>query len=673
LHSDVVDYLKRTVPIVEIDALNLNGAEQSLDAIVIAYGDLQRVPALFETPLLLVGTNAEYNLAPPYQVSEFISADAPCSTQGAVPSAGPDMSALEQKLQSAREKVQYVRSVRRIFGDEFKVDESALQDTIQEGEARSLFDAHYLFCKDFVQDTFDRVKTSPDRESADKMGKKIALFAAEVKDMSLLDELLDLYQKIGISSAINKALESPSGQELVTRAPEFLPALLAFFAPEMKEAPVGKPLHRYSHSVTHVPGASAYIKHAQGQQRAAIRNEIVMLGKYHQNLKRVREYLKRSSESAQASFLSLPQMLFFPAKAIAEKVDYDALVLSELPGEQLASYLYAQHRELQAIEDKKEREAKAKALEPVREAVLTDVAKFTALAYALAKLEGDEMLHRVFSKKPEKHLDRLRLRFIGDPDGDADFGGLPGGLRKAFKGGASDEIELYAQTLLQNIGPVLDVIVQATPGVDTDRTALNLLIERPQLRIHNVDFGTFRDYPLLQNWVHASLLLSNYDNCTKQFDKDYVFGNERQPLFRKGEQRPWHVYSIFEFMQQFQAQLGVVRKALSVRKPAARNALRFSLPPSTDVAREFYALSVYQSGIHFGYLERLRDPRHHNVDFIDFMQHELIENQRYSIRALEQWSTRQEQESMRGPNDLLYSASERLHDAISMRMQHHDH
>lgn len=682
LPQEVLAYLRAHVPLHACDALNLNGAEQGLDAIVLAFDDISRMPRLYETPLVLVGTEPQYNLAPAFTISEFVPVKPFTKDTGAGPQECVEFDApsLEHKIGMLREKVQYVRTARRIFGQELQVDESALQDTLQDGQARSLFEAYYFFCQEFIHDQFDLVTSMPDREAAKGLRKKLGGFAWETGNYALLDDLFDHHEWIGVANAINKGLVSPFGQDLIKKAPEFLPTLVAFLAPEMKGAPIGYDVHEHSHSVIHPPGTSLYIKHSQGTQRTSTRHEALVLEKHHKYLKRVQDYLKRIQDSTGEEFLSLPPVMYMTPKSIAEKINYDVLVLGELPGEQLAHYLYAQDKRIKALPaDSADRPALEAELDRVRAAVLDDVAKSTALSYSIARLEDREpdLVRHTFSKDPLVLQGRLERRFLGDAKGDADFRDMPGGVRKAMQEwqGSDKDIVPCEQTVIKHFGPVLDIIANSSPGIDTDRSAQNLLINtrrQPNLYVGNVDFETFRDDPLLQNWVQASLLLSNYNNGHQEMKDDFVYVPDKAPMFRKGEKVSWHYVSIFDFLKRFQSHLATVRKALS-RNHNARYALRFSLPNPVDAAQEFYALSAFRSGFHFGYLERFRELRKQEINFVDWMQHEYIENQRKSIEELEKHLPKSRQDELREPFRLLYDASGHLHDGVVMRMQYNDH
>lgn len=147
---------------------------------------------------------------------------------------------------------------------------------------------------------------------------------------------------------------------------------------------------------------------------------------------------------------------------------------------------------------------------------------------------------------------------------------------------------------------------------------------------------------------------------------DYTYGSGKL-VFKKDQPVSWHALSMFEFPQRFQKHLSTVRKAISIKNPGARNAIRYSLPDPQRAAQEFYALSAFRSGFTFGYLERFRDLRKAEIGFVDFMQHELAENQGRSITALLEWHPNPDQ--IREPLTVLHSAYQRLHDFVYMRMK----
>jgi hypothetical protein len=656
-------------PVRRIEATNLNGGEQSLDAIVLSLDDIRRMPRIFETPIILVGEEPQRHLAPQYAVSEFVPFERgmrPSSSAMAEEDISFNPALLEQTIEQLRTKVDYVRTAQDIFGTEFQVDFTTVQNTIQEGRANSLFDAYHLSCQEFLKELSDRVRSASDRPRANELRNKIAGFAWETKNMHLLDDLFANSEDIGVANAVNKLIEFGFGKDIFKHAPAFLPSLLGFLASELKDAPVGYITHEHSHAVLHVPGTNLYVKYAQGKHKNSTRHEA-------QVLERIHKYAKRVEDSTGKKFLSIPEVMYTPTKAVAERIDYDVLVLRELPGVRLSDYLFNQHRRLKQIPADRtdERKALAKDIERVEDEVLDDVARFTALSYVIARLEdAPDLVRQTFSGKKDDHKKKLELRFFGDPAGDEDFRGVAGGARLTLPDESGREIGLCQETILHNIDPVLDIIVNMQPGIDTDRSTQNILVETGEkVKVHQLDFETFRNDPLLQSWVQTALLLHNYNNGKKTLEQDFVYGADEKVLFKKGEAVDWHAWSPLEFYKKFHYNVGVIRRAITPWKANARN-IRVALPSPAQAARDFYALSAYRSGFYFGYFERFRGLRRNELPMMDYMQDLVIENGRKAIEELRKLGQSEAKESSLR---LLHDSYQQLHDVHSTRGDVHGH
>lgn len=666
--------------------VKLNGTEQDLYAIVLSYDDLQKMPRLFETPILLVGTEPQYNLAPAFVVSEFvpmraIQPEPPANPESIASEFVPmvtqqlhskpetiefDKATLEEKIALLSEKVHYARTARQIFSNEFQVNEAALQETIQNGLARSLFDAYHVHCQEFIKELSDRFRSMEDRNAAKGIRNKLAQFAAETGNDVLMEDLFDHCESIGVSNMFNKWLETGYFQELAKsgseKIPEFLTVLFAMSTGQLKEAPINMELEEHSHSVVHIQGVPIYAKYAKGQHRNSTMHEEKVYEKLHEYIRKIQQYKGEK-------FVSIPKLLYSPPRKIAEKIDEDVLVFSELPGEQLAKYLYRQNKKLKSLASNEvdEKQKIINELKQVREKVLDDGARFAALAYVIASVERDpDLVKQTFSNKPEDLIGRLRTRFF-DPEGDADFRNLPGGVYKAMKEWNDPEIAMCEETVLKNIVPVVEMVAECSPGIDTDRSTQNLLVEiGSAINVHNLDFEIFRNDPLMQSWVQTSLLLSNYNNNIERMNEHCFYFSERNPVIKKDEEVSWHKYSLYEFIKRFSTHLTVVRQAITPWKPKARNT-RFQPPAPEKAAREFYALSVYRGGFYYGYFERLRAVRKQDIAFLDYLQDLVTENMRYSILELQKLVP-SAAEQLR----LLYDSVGRLHDETGLRRQQHD-
>lgn len=686
LSQDVVDTLSGAGTVKYFNPAGLETAGKGLDALVLAYEDAEHLPRMFSTPTVLVGTEHQYHLLPPFSISAFIpiqKRSRPAAAGGLEEYACIDKTTLDEKILPLADKVRYVRAVERSFGNEFAVSESTLQDIIQEEkDVSSLFDAYFRYCQEFIKDRIDDVKSLQDQEKADAIWNKLAEFACATKDpgslvqyvqedelgYGLLTRLRRETKMTGLVEGLNeKLLGSQAGQDLIHENPQLFARIFALFVKEITVAPVGYERYEQAHSIRHIPSVPLYFKIGKGKHYDSYLHEARVLRHFKKYLNWIRNKLGER-------FISIPEVVFAMPRSVSEKIEFGFLAVTELPGIPLSTYLHPLQVKTRTHPRNSPEWALASGeLDRIRDAALDQNARITALAYAISKLENEQgLLRQSHTNKPEELLERLKNRFFGDPQSDEDFRGLPGGVRKAGQESTfAPQIAVYEETIVKHITPVLEVIAAAAPGIDTDRSAQNALIEYKEnsLYVHNLDFETFRNDPIIQNWVHTAVWLDNYDNGRLiDVPDDLAYGGNERPVLRKGEKVTWPRYSLFTFLKKVHNYFADIRGLISSRKPSVKY-LRLTLPGPEQAEREFYALSAYRGSFFFGFLERFRDLRKTEIALLDHYQDLFLENARYSIQELGRISSKSIGETL----TTLYDSYGRLHDVISVRGKTHDH
>jgi len=629
LLDGIVQALQEITPVGRVDQEVLYQEKPTLDALVVSYEDAQQVPPrMYHTPLVLVGTEQQLYALASNAVTEFIPVH-PQNGNGCT----IDKEFAGQKIAGVLKKTDYVRAVEHLFPGECAPDLTTLQEALSERTATSLFDSYHQYCQEVVKDVFDKFSSISDRTLAKESRTALTEFAVLTKDRKLLDALFDRSETIGLVNGINRLVTTGFGKDILKRAPDVLPIFLAFYAPDMKMAPIGFDKHEHAHKVWHVPGSQMYVKYSEGAHRDSLRHEAKVLGKLRTHLRRVQD---NSDEPFELSF---PEVWYTPPKSIADTIDYNVLVLSKLPGEQLAAHFTKlhnkmrtyQHAQLPVPDDQKSE------LKKIHDGALDECAKVTALAYVVSKLEDREpdLIRYTHTRQASELRQRLEDRFLGVGQSTQFREGLQeGGMRKAYEGQDAG-LTVFGDTILKHIEPVLEIIADAPPGIDTDRSSQNMLVEPGKyLRFHHVDFETFRNDPTIQSWAHTALLLGSYTDDKRKMTEDYFYGDSRRPLFEQGEEVEWHRYSVLEFLKRVHANVGKIRKAIiKSGKPAARG-IRFPLPTADQAGKEFYALSCYRGTFYFGFFERFRELRKNELDVIDACQHMTIGNARIAIDNL---------------------------------------
>jgi len=662
LYRNLSEKINDTGQMIPVEPQVLLAGDQMLDALIAGYEDASRVPELYHTPVILIATEEQQHLLPPFLSTAFVPvrSPTPSSVSGLEDCLQIDTDILKQELQRTLEKVRYVRTAQDVFGDALKVDVHALQDSLtREGGINSLFDAYHGLCKEFVSDIIDCAKSSTDKETVDRARDQLSRFAYVIDDHALRKELFAQAERVGETKLISNFMKD-------TR---LIPAVITHFFPTVEEAPVGYDRIENRHLVFHSPALPDYgFKYAK-DQRASLQHERLVLSKFHKYLPRINQQFKDRNPP----FVSIPEVLGHGPDN-PDEAGWYGLAFKWLPGKELLLYLFDLQKEVRSNLPGTEKHEKADAdLLRIKKMVIDQVARVTALAYVVSKLEEGEhgLVSQTFSRDPIAYLEKLKGRFIGDSYGDIEYRGLSGGVRKAFGERHEDKVRDLEDMVVQNMLPVASIIARSSPGIDTDRSLPNLLIEPGErMRIHNVDFETLKNDTIIQSWVNAALLLDDYSNGRTPMEKDVSYKDAL--LFKKDEQVPWHLYSLFEFLNTFKDYVGEIKHALG-RREDAKN-IKVFLPDADRAYAEFYSLSLYRGLFYCGYFERFRDvrkhPIKHPIELLDFNQHLVVKNARSSLADLTKTHqfTRPESESLGTLNKGLTEVYAR----IKTRMGSHD-
>ena len=123
LPAEVTAGFSALFSVLQIDASSLSADRPTLDALVLGYDDARRIPPIFHTPTILVGTDEQLQMLPQFTISEFVALARPQNE-----SYGIDAGLVKQKMDAVFEKVHYARMVHDVFNSELSVELGMLQE-----------------------------------------------------------------------------------------------------------------------------------------------------------------------------------------------------------------------------------------------------------------------------------------------------------------------------------------------------------------------------------------------------------------------------------------------------------------------------------------------------------------------------------------------------------------
>ncbi len=677
--------LLNTSFLASVRVMSINGEEDvsGLDALIASYADASKLPRAYTTPIILLGTQGERSLLPQFSVSAVVSQDYSLEIgQRALPET------LEQTIRELSSRSGYTRNVRGFF-PELVVDWTDITERLIKGGggAESFFDAYYQICMEHVSHFFDQVKNTGDPDGI----KKLYKFFVKTNRDEELDELIKTTGNIGLLSGAMRLIEDPNARQFVP----LIIKSLTLAAPFLKETPYLVRLERNTHFVFKIPSKDAFYLKLALENPEQLRQETKVIQLFQEQMKS--KYFREHPELG-PDFLSMPQLKFVPPSRLNDKLEqwgFYCFALRELPGEKAVDLLYAleqQEKESRVntnmirakLEDAQkspeeqqslqgellklnEIDATARAqLQAIKGVIVEETARAEALGYILSKTDaGQSLIQPPIARSSEDYWNYLRNGFFGDEDAVVK-GRHARGIRQIEKQlkneHALSEINVFLDSIKDDVTPVLDVMVESPSGIDLDRSIINMILqmnENKLVRAHQLDFEIMRSEPMLHAFAKTELLLSRYGNDMVKIDENIPYHrNPTMMLVEKGDEVHGYKMRLAQFVNAFSKHYDTIKDVIARQKPGMR--LRWPLPDSREELHDqFHAFSAYRGMLYFGYFERCKEEQPQRGQVFNHYQDLAVENAMHSIFELAERAKGTSREERLGR---LHKTVQELHD-----------
>lgn len=325
------------------------------------------------------------------------------------------------------------------------------------------------------------------------------------------------------------------------------------------------------------------------------------------------EYNKINEEISNAlglfpekSYVYLPEYIssyFPPEDAVTKPDENDFLIFERVPGPtacQQVNLVYNKEIDVTVSEEEKNKIIEKK--DDLARKVIRENSKINAMGYIIKKRHPTwfEKVHADddYNKRKEHYLERINNRFIGHENLkdkiqekenlDENQERFKGGIWSLLAPERAERVEEIRRIIIDNIDPVLDIIMNMREGVFTDRSLRNSVINGEL--IYEVDFEKLRNMPTVFD-IASTLELGFSSN-----ERNYVANEDiflmNSIVYPRGSTISKTQRWIVEYANCIHEELQKVSKIVDFSQEEITEIMKNIIPDFKQYEKEYYASAI---------------------------------------------------------------------------------